>query len=90
MAKKVVIARLCGFERVEFPKKDGTGTVSLFRTYFDFTDPSINGVGTAQATIFTDTFSRDRLAKGMNCYIVTDNGKCDYAGVAPVQPAPGK
>lgn len=90
MAKKVVIARLCGFERVQFMKKDGSGEVSFFRTYFDYKDDAVKGVGTAQATIFTDAFSQDRLQLGDSCYIVVDGGKFDYAGRAPVPAAVAK
>lgn len=90
MAKEVVIARLCGFERVEFNKKDGSGTVAFFRTYFDFESPNINGIGTASCTIFSDQFSRDRLEMGNMCYIVLDNGKADYCGKAPVPSPAGK
>ena len=83
MAKEVVIARLYGFEHVNFPRKDGTGVVDLFRLFFDYENPKIKGYGTASATVFAERFGQDRLQLGDNCYIVIDNGKCDYCGKAP-------
>ena len=90
MAKEVVVARLCGFQRVEFPRKDGSGMVSLFRCYFDFEDPMVSGIGTASAAVFTERFGQDRLQLGDSCYIVIDNGKCDYCGKAPAPAAAAK
>lgn len=84
MAKEVVIARLYGFEHVTFPRKDGSGMVDLFRLYFDYEDSKIKGYGTANASIFAERFGQDRLQLGDSCYIVIDNGKCDYCGKAPV------
>ena len=85
--KNVVVARMCGFQRVEWTKKDGSGTGSLYRCYFDYVDENVNGIATASCVIYPDRFSKDRLQKGDNLMLVIENGNAEYAGRVPAAPA---
>lgn len=88
--KNVVIARLCGFQRVEWTKKDGSGTGSLYRCYFDYEDESVVGFPTASCVIYPDRFVKDRLDLDTSVMLVIENGTAEYAGRVPVAAAPAK
>lgn len=83
MAKEVIVGRLYGFEHVQFTKQETGELVNLYRCHFDYQHPRIKGYGTGNCYVHANRFSADRLELGCSCYLVVDNGKCDYAGLAP-------
>lgn len=81
MAKSVVLARLCGFQLIEWNKKDGSGKGSLYRCYFDYDDQNVVGFPTASCVIYPERFNSDRLDLERKVMLVIDNGIAEYAGL---------